>query len=115
MNEQHGARIASELGVSARQVSATTALLDDACTVPFIARYRKEATGGLDEADIRVFAENLRELLLAPPLGQKVVLAIDPGLCTGCKVVCLDRQGSLLHHGAIFPHEPQKQAARAAT
>ena len=67
-----------------------------------------------DEEAIRVFAENLRELLLAPPLGQKAVLAIDPGFRTGCKVVCLDRQGKLLHYEAIFPHEPQKQADRAA-
>lgn len=55
-----------------------------------------------DEGAIRVFAENLRQLLLAPPLGQKNVLAIDPGFRTGCKVVCLDRQGKLLHHETIF-------------
>ncbi len=55
-----------------------------------------------DEEAIRVFAENLRQLLLAPPLGQKNVLAIDPGFRTGCKVVCLDRQGKLLHHETIF-------------
>ncbi len=56
-----------------------------------------------DETAIRVFAENLRQLLLAPPLGQKTVLAIDPGFRTGCKTVCLDRQGKLLHHENIFP------------
>ncbi len=67
-----------------------------------------------DEEAIRVFAENLRQLLLAPPLGQKNVLAIDPGFRTGCKVVCLDRQGKLLHTDTIFPHQSEKEAARAA-
>jgi len=66
-----------------------------------------------DEKAIRVFAENLRQLLLAPPLGQKNVLAIDPGFRTGCKVVCLDSQGKLLHSGTIFPHQSEKEAARA--
>ncbi len=64
---------------------------------------RLESKKKADEAAIRVFAENLRELLLAPPLGRKNVLAIDPGFRTGCKVVCLDRQGKLLHHDVIFP------------
>jgi uncharacterized protein len=71
-----------------------------------------------DEEAIRVFAENLRQLLLAPPLGQKRVLAIDPGYRTGCKVVCLDAQGNLLHNETIYPHKPQeevKQAARKIT
>jgi uncharacterized protein len=67
-----------------------------------------------DEEAIRVFAENLRQLLLAPPLGQKSVLAIDPGFRTGCKVVCLDRQGKLLHTDTIFPHQSEKEAKRAA-
>lgn len=62
-----------------------------------------------DEEAIRVFADNLRQLLLAAPLGQKNVLALDPGFRTGCKVVCLDSQGKLLHYTAIFPHEPQRQ------
>lgn len=70
---------------------------------------RKQA----DEEAIRVFAENLRQLLLAPPLGQKSVLAIDPGFRTGCKVVCLDRQGKLLHADAVFPHLSEKGAAGA--
>jgi len=69
---------------------------------------------GADEEAIRVFAENLRQLLLAPALGQKNVLAIDPGFRTGCKVVCLDRQGKLLHTDTIFPHQSEKAAARAA-
>ena len=59
-----------------------------------------------DAEAIRVFAENLRQLLLAAPLGQKRVMGIDPGFRTGCKVVCLDAQGNLLHHEAIFPHPP---------
>jgi protein Tex len=69
---------------------------------------------GADEEAIRVFAENLRQLLLAPALGQKNVLAIDPGFRTGCKVVCLDRQGKLLHTDMIFPHQSEREAARAA-
>jgi uncharacterized protein len=60
---------------------------------------------------IRVFAGNLRQLLLASPLGEKNVLAIDPGFRTGCKVVCLDRQGNFLHNETIYPHPPQNQTA----
>lgn len=59
-----------------------------------------------DKKAIDIFSENLRQLLLAPPLGQKNVLAIDPGFRTGCKVVCLDRQGKLLHNATIYPHAP---------
>ena len=68
-----------------------------------------------DETAIRVFADNLRQLLLAPPLGQKTVLAIDPGFRTGCKIVCLDRQGKLLHHETIYPllSERSRQEAGA--
>jgi uncharacterized protein len=67
-----------------------------------------------DEEAIRVFAENLRQLLLAPPLGQKNVLAIDPGFRTGCKVVCLDKQGGLKHTDVIFPFQSEKLAASDA-
>lgn len=67
-----------------------------------------------DQEAIRVFAENLRQLLLAPPLGEKRVLGIDPGYRTGCKVVCLDAQGNLLHNETIFPHAPQHEHAQAA-
>ena len=67
-----------------------------------------------DEEAIRVFAENLRQLLLAPPLGEKNVLAIDPGFRTGCKVVCLDRQGKLLHTDTIFPHKSKEERSEAA-
>ena len=67
-----------------------------------------------DEEAIRVFAENLRQLLLGAPLGQKRVMGIDPGFRTGCKVVCLDAQGNLLHHDAIFPHPPVNKSTEAA-
>ncbi len=66
-----------------------------------------------DEEAIRVFAENLRQLLLGAPLGEKTVMAIDPGFRTGCKLVCLGAQGQLLQYEAIFPHEPQRQTAAA--
>ncbi len=66
-----------------------------------------------DEEAIRVFAENLRQLLLGAPLGQKRVMGIDPGFRTGCKVVCLDAQGNLLHHEAIFPHPPVNHRMQA--
>lgn len=67
-----------------------------------------------DDAAIAVFAENVKQLLLAPPLGQKRVLAIDPGFRTGCKVVCLDAQGNLLHNETIYPHPPRQDRAGAA-
>lgn len=66
-----------------------------------------------DEEAVRVFADNLRHLLLAAPLGQKRVLALDPGFRTGCKVACMDPQGRLLHHTAIYPHPPQNETVRA--
>ncbi len=66
-----------------------------------------------DDEAINVFAENLRQLLLSAPLGQKRVMGVDPGFRTGCKVVCLDAQGSLLHHEAIFPHPPKPNKAQA--
>lgn len=75
------------------------------------------ATISKEKADsdaITVFAENLRQLLLAAPLGQKRVMGIDPGFRTGCKVVCLDEQGNLLHHEAIFPHPPQNEQIEAS-
>ncbi|MGE5419977.1 MAG: Tex family protein [Chloroflexota bacterium] len=66
-----------------------------------------------DNDAIAVFADNLRQLLLASPLGEKNVLAIDPGFRTGCKIVCLDRQGNLVHNEAIFPHPPQNETAKS--
>lgn len=73
----------------------------------------KEAKEKADLESIRIFGENLRQLLLAPPVGQKRVLAIDPGFRTGCKVVCLDEQGNLLHNEAIFPHPPASEKIKA--
>jgi uncharacterized protein len=75
---------------------------------------RLSAKERADQEAINVFAENLRQLLLAAPLGQKRVLAIDPGFRTGCKVVCLDNQGKLLHTDTIYPHEPQNRKQEAA-
>ncbi len=66
-----------------------------------------------DEKAISIFSENLTQLLLAPPLGEKRILAIDPGYRTGCKVVCLDEKGDLLHNETIYPHAPQKETAAA--
>lgn len=67
-----------------------------------------------DEEAIKVFADNLQQLLLMAPLGEKNILAIDPGFRSGCKVVCLDRQGNLLHNETIFPHPPQRETSIAA-
>lgn len=74
---------------------------------------RMESKMKADEEAIKVFASNLKELLLAAPLGQKNVLALDPGFRSGCKVVCLDRQGKLLHNDVIYPHEPQRDKVKA--
>ena len=73
----------------------------------------KTAKARADVESIKIFSENLRQLLMASPLGQKNVLAIDPGFRTGCKVVCLDRQGNLLHHEAIFPHPPVNEKVKS--
>jgi len=75
---------------------------------------RQESKQRADADAIRIFTENLRDMLLAPPLGQKNVLAIDPGYRTGCKVVCLDRQGKFLHSDTVYPLEPLNQTAAAA-
>lgn len=85
-------------------------LLKPAIETEFAALSKEKA----DEEAIQVFAENLRQLLLAPPLGQKRVMGIDPGFRTGCKVVCLDAQGTLLHNEAIYPHPPKSEYAQAA-
>ena len=85
-------------------------LLKPAIETEFAALSKEKA----DEEAIRVFAENLRQLLLAPPLVQKRVMGIDPGFRTGCKVVCLDAQGTLLHNEAIYPHPPKSEYAQAA-
>jgi len=74
---------------------------------------RAQAKSKADEDAIMVFAENLKQLLLSPPLGSKNVLAIDPGFRSGCKVVCLDKVGNLLAETVIYPHEPQKEMVKA--
>lgn len=84
-------------------------LLKPAIETEFSALSKEKA----DEEAIRVFAENLRQSLLAPPLGQKRTMGIDPGYRTGCKVVCLDAQGNLLHNEAIYPHPPKSETALA--
>ena len=84
-------------------------LLKPAIETEFSALSKEKA----DEEAIRVFAENLRQLLLAPPLGQKRTMGSDPGYRTGCKVVCLDAQGTLLHNEAIYPHPPKSETALA--
>ena len=85
-------------------------LLKPAIETEFAASSKEKA----DEEAIRVFAENLRQLLLGAPLGQKRVMGVDPGFRTGCKVVCLDAQGNLLHHEAIFPHPPVNKRMESA-
>ena len=85
-------------------------LIEPSIETEFAALSKEKA----DEEAINVFAENLRQLLLAPPLGQKRILAIDPGYRTGCKVVCLDEQGNLLHNDTIYPHKPQEDRKMAA-
>jgi uncharacterized protein len=85
-------------------------LLKPAIETEFAAQSKDKA----DEEAIRVFAENLRQLLLGAPLGQKRVLGIDPGFRTGCKVVCLDAQGNLIHHDVIMPHPPVNKRTEAA-
>lgn len=85
-------------------------LLKPAIETEFFGSSKEKA----DEEAIRVFAGNLRQLLLAAPLGQKRVMGIDPGFRTGCKVVCLDAQGALLHNEAIYPHPPKSEYQQAA-
>ena len=75
--------------------------------------FASESKAKADTEAIRVFAENLRQLLLAPPLGQKRVLGIDPGFRSGCKIVCLDAQGNLMHNETIYPHAPQNDTQHA--
>jgi protein Tex len=77
--------------------------------------FRKISKEKADEEAIKVFADNLRQLLLASPLGEKSVLALDPGFRTGCKIVCLDKQGTLLHNDVIYPHPPQNETAKSVS
>lgn len=76
--------------------------------------FRKMSKEKADEQAIRVFAENLRQLLMAAPLGEKAVLALDPGYRSGCKLVCLDPQGNLVHNETIYPHAPQNEKGAAS-
>lgn len=85
-------------------------LLEPSIENEFASRSKEKA----EEEAIRVFAENLRQLLMAAPLGQKRVMGVDPGFRTGCKVVCLDAQGNLLHFEAIYPHQPVSKLNQAA-
>ena len=101
-------------GDAAQQVAAAIKdsykrLLQPSIETEFLTMNKEKA----DAEAIRVFAENLRQLLLAAPLGQKRVLALDPGFRTGCKVVCLDEQGNLLHNETIYPHPPQNETGPA--
>jgi len=84
-------------------------LLKPSIETEFAASSKEKA----DKEAIRIFRENLRQLLLAPPLGHKRILGIDPGYRTGCKVVCLDEQGNLLHNETVYPHPPQNERATA--
>lgn len=85
-------------------------LLQPSIENEFAARSKEKA----EEEAIRVFAENLRQLLMSAPLGQKRVMGVDPGFRTGCKIVCLDAQGNLLHFEAIYPHPPIAKREQAA-
>jgi uncharacterized protein len=90
-------------------VDAYKRLLKPSTETEFAALSKEKA----DESAISVFADNLRQLLLAPPLGQQRILGIDPGYRTGCKLVCLDQQGNLLHNETIYPHPPQNEYSKA--
>jgi uncharacterized protein len=90
-------------------VDAYKRLLKPSIETEFAAFSKEKA----DESAISVFADNLRQLLLAPPLGQQRILGIDPGYRTGCKLVCLDQQGNLLHNETIYPHPPQNEYSKA--
>jgi uncharacterized protein len=102
---------ASSAQVKEAVVDSYKRLLSSSMETEILAATKQRA----DQEAVRVFAENLRQLLLAPPLGQKNVLAIDPGFRTGCKVVCLDRQGQLKHSDVIYPHQSEKVAASGAS
>jgi len=101
-------------GETAKQLELALAdsykrLIEPSIENEFTAELKEKA----DAEAIRVFAENLRQLLLSPPLGQKNVLAIDPGYRTGCKMVCLDAQGNLIHNETIYPHQPRNEQGKA--
>lgn len=103
-----GSKSAEQMALAA--TDAYKRLLRPAIETEFSVDSKKKA----DEEAIGVFANNLKQLLLAAPLGAKRIMGIDPGYRTGCKVVCLDEQGNLLHHEAIFPHPPRSEWAKSA-
>lgn len=117
--EEDALRILTELFVKGENESAkqvAMAVVDSykrLLSLSMETETRLAAKKRADEIAIRVFADNLRQLLLSPPMGQKAVLAIDPGFRTGCKTVCLDRQGKLLHHETIFPLLSEKAREEA--
>ena len=102
-----GTRAAEQIELAA--TDAYKRLLRPSIETEFAATSKEQA----DEEAIRVFATNLKQLLLAPPLGQRRIMGIDPGFRTGCKVVCLDAQGALLHNETIYPHPPKNETVRA--
>lgn len=108
-------RFVTTKGQAAQQIEKAIAdsykrLLQPSIETEFSNIFKEKA----DEESIKVFAENLRQLLLSPPLGQMRVLALDPGFRTGCKLVCLDEHGKLIHNETIYPHSEQKDAIAAA-
>ena len=102
-----GTRAAEQVETAAGD--AYKRLLRPSIETEFAASSKEQA----DEEAIRVFATNLKQLLLAPPLGQRRIMGIDPGFRTGCKVVCLDAQGALLHNETIYPHPPKNETVRS--
>ena len=110
--QEHGYP-ARENGLQVREAvdDAWKRLMDPSITGEIL----REAKQKADVESVQVFGDNLRQLLLAPPVGQKRVMAIDPGFRTGCKVVCLDAQGNLLCHDVIFPHPPVSRKIEAIT
>ena len=102
-----GTRAADQVEMAA--CDAYKRLLRPSIETEFAASSKEQA----DEEAIRVFATNLKQLLLAPPLGQRRIMGIDPGFRTGCKVVCLDAQGALLHNETIYPHPPKNETVRS--
>jgi uncharacterized protein len=115
--EEHAIEVLNQIFIKGRNESST--LVQDAIkdswkrllSSSMETEFRNISKAKADIDAINVFADNLRQLLLASPLGEKNILALDPGFRTGCKVVCLDRQGNLIHNETIYPHPPQNQTA----
>jgi uncharacterized protein len=115
--EEHAIEVLNQIFIKGRNESST--LVQDSIkdswkrllSSSMETEFRNISKAKADIDAINVFADNLRQLLLASPLGEKNILALDPGFRTGCKVVCLDRQGNLIHNETIYPHPPQNQTA----